>query len=101
MIVVFREKQRRRWLSGLKPIYFYIIANIGQIIGFFIFFLPTLGYIPDNYYSRKMYCLFGFPYIEAGSQLAEGMLLLSALLAIPYLLLVSCKAFKLLIRKNT
>jgi hypothetical protein len=101
-VVVCREKLRKRWLCGLKPIYFYIIATIGQIIGFFIFFLPTLGwYIPDNYYSRKMYCLFGFPYIEAGSQLAEGMLLLSALLAIPYLLLVFCKAFKLLIRKNT
>ena len=42
MIVVFREKQRRRWLSGLKPIYFYLVASIGQLIVFAALFLTNM-----------------------------------------------------------
>ena len=106
MIVVFREKQRRRWLSGLKPIYFYLVASIGQLIVFAALFLTNMImlYGPCNKitnYLWDVYC-YRVPFGDDGGYLiAKGMLELSICLAIPYLLLVSYKAFKLLIRNNT
>lgn len=40
-VVVFRKILRVRWLSGLKAIYFYLIASIGQIIGLLIYCTET------------------------------------------------------------
>ena len=102
-IVVFRMKLRVRWISGLKAIYFYLIASIGQIIGLLIYFLPIIisWYIPEWHYRPNKYLLFGPPFIGVGYILANEMLFLSALLAIPYLLLATYRILKFLINNET
>ena len=102
-VVVFRKKLRKRWLSGQKAIYFYLIVSIGQIIGLLIYFLPIIisWYIPEWHYRPNKFLLFGPPFIGVGYILANGMLLLSALLAIPYLLLATYRILKFLINNET
>lgn len=105
-IIVFKKKQRKRWLSGLKPIYFYLVASIGQLIVFAALFLTNMIMLYGPYnkitnYLWDVYC-YRVPFGDDGGYLiAKGMLELSICLAIPYLVLVSYKAFKLLIRNNT
>lgn len=102
-VVVFRKKLRVRWLSGLKAIYFYLIASIGQIIGLLIYFLPIIisWYIPECHYRPNKYLLCGPPFVGVDYIFANGMLLLSALLAIPYLLLVTYRILIFLINNKT
>ena len=102
-VVVFRKKLRVRWLSGLKAIYFYLIASIGQIIGLLIYFLPIIisWYIPECHYRPNKYLLCGPPFIGVDYIFANGMLFLSALLAIPYLLLATYRIVKFLINNKT
>ena len=108
-VVVYREKLRKRWLCGLKPIYFYLIASIGQLFVFVVMFLVKMInlYGPYNKVTEYLWDLWSVfhynapPFDDGDYILAKGMLELSICLAIPYLLLVSYKAFKLLIRNNT
>ena len=106
IVVVFRERLRKRWLCGLKPLYFYLLASIGQLIVFAVLFLTNVIMLYGPYnkitdYLWDVYC-YRVPLGDDGGYLiAKGMFELSICLAIPYLLLVSYKAFKLLIRKNT
>lgn len=105
LFVVFRKKLRARWLSGLKALYFYLIATIGQIVGFIVYFF---AYIIMRYshwnsigdYLRDFYC-YRFHFDEDGGFfIIKGMLELSVCLAIPYILLVAINSFKNVKRLN-
>ena len=108
-VVVYREKLRKRWLCGLKPIYFYLIASIGQLFVFVVMFLVKMIILYGPYnkvteYLWDLWSVFRYnapPFDDGDYILAKGMLELSICLAIPYLLLISYKAFKLLIRNIT
>ena len=101
-IIVFKKKQRKRWLSGLKAIYFYIITSIGQIIGFAIYYIAYIlkWYVPSNDYCGIMWDFLGYKsYIgnEGGYILLEGMLELAICMAVPYLVLVVINAVRFIL----
>jgi hypothetical protein len=108
-VVVFRKKLRVRWLSGLKPIYFYLIASIGQLLVFVTMFIAEMImlYGPRNEMNKYLWGVWDIyfykapPFYFGDYFLAKGMLLLSAFLAIPYLLLATHKIFKFLINNKT
>jgi uncharacterized membrane protein len=57
---------RRRLLSGMKAIYFYLIASIGQIIGFIVYYFAYIlrWYSPYYEYTGFMWDIFGYkPYL--------------------------------------
>ena len=107
-VVVFRKKLRVRWLSGLKPIYFYLIASIGQLLVFVAMFIAEMImlYGPRNEMNNYLWELWDIysykvpPFYWGDYFLAKGMLLLSALLAIPYLMLATCRIVRILIKKT-
>lgn len=101
-IIVFKKKQRKRWLSGLKAIYFYIITSIGQIMGFSIYYIAYIlkWYVPSNEYCGIMWDFLGYKsYIgnEGGYILLEGMLELAICMALPYLVLVVINAVRFIL----
>lgn len=101
-IIVFKKKQRKRWLSGLKAIYFYIITSIGQIMGFSIYYITYIlkWYVPSNEYCGIMWDFLGYKsYIgnEGGYILLEGMLELAICMAVPYLVLVVINAVRFIL----
>ncbi len=101
-IIVFKKKQRKRWLSGLKAIYFYIITSIGQIMGFSIYYIAYIlkWYVPSNEYCGIMWDFLGYKsYIgnEGGYILLEGMLELAICMAVPYLVLVVINAVRFIL----
>jgi hypothetical protein len=101
-IIVFKMKQRKRWLSGLKAIYFYIITSIGQIMGFSIYYIAYIlkWYVPSNEYCGIMWDFLGYKsYIgnEGGYILLEGMLELAICMAVPYLVLVVINAVRFIL----
>ena len=90
LVIVFKEKLRERWLSGLKAIYFYLIASIGQIIGLCIYYVAYIlkWYSPYYEYTGFMWDFLGYKtYIgkEGDSVLLNGMFELAICMAIPYL----------------
>lgn len=100
LIVFLKKKMRVKLLSGIKAIYIYLIASVGQslvfalLIGAEIFML----YAPINEYTEFLidvysytYRIFSFkpPFNENGIYvLAKGMWQLSLCLALPYILLI-------------
>lgn len=101
-IIVFKKKQRKIWLSGLKAIYFYIITSIGQIMGFSIYYIAYIlkWYVPSNEYCGIMWDFLGYKsYIgnEGGYILLEGMLELAICMAVPYLVLVVINAVRFIL----
>ena len=104
LVIVFKEKLRERWLSGLKAIYFYLIASIGQIIGLCIYYVAYIlkWYSPYYEYTGFMWDFLGYKtYIgkEGDSVLLNGMFELSICMAIPYFLLMTFTIVRMLIDK--
>lgn len=104
LVIVFKKKQRVRWLSGLKAIYFYLIASIGQIIGLCIYYVAYIlkWYNPYDEYTGFLWDFLGYKtYIgkESGCVLLNGMLELAIYMAIPYLLLMAFTMVRMLIDK--
>lgn len=99
LFAVLRKKMRRRLLSGMKAIYFYLIASIGQIIGFGIYYFAyTLKwYGPYNKYTDLLWDLLGYKLYrcdDGGYILLKGMMDLAFCLAVPYFVLVIIKAVR-------
>jgi hypothetical protein len=93
---------RRKLLSGIKAIYFYLIASIGQIIGFSVYYFAYLlkWYSPYYEYTGFLWDFLGYKtYIgdEGGYFLLKGMLELAISMAIPYFVLVFMKAIRFII----
>ena len=104
LVIVFKEKLRERWLSGLKAIYFYLIASIGQIIGLCIYYVAYIlkWYGPYYEYTGFMWDFLGYKtYIgkEGDSVLLKGMFELAICMAIPYFLLMTFTIVRMLIDK--
>lgn len=94
LVIVLRKKLRVRCLSGLKAIYFYLIASIGQIIGFCIYYVAYIlkWYSPYDEYTGLLWDFLGYKtYIgqEGDNVLLKGMFDLTICMAIPYLLLIT------------
>ena len=99
LVIVFKEKLRERWLSGLKAIYFYLIASIGQIIGLCIYYVAYIlkWYSPYYEYTGFMWDFLGYKtYIgkEGDSVLLNGMFELAIYMAIPFVVLVVIEALR-------
>ena len=106
-IVVFKRKLRVRWLSGLKAIYFYLIASIGQSI-VFVLLISTeiMWYIPINEYTEPLICFLDHTYRIYSFRplydenvicfIAKGMCELAVCLALPYIFLIAI----ILLRKS-
>lgn len=64
-VVVFRKKLRVRWLSGLKPIYFYLIASIGQLLVFVTMFIAEMImlYGPRNEMNKYLWGGVGYIFL--------------------------------------
>lgn len=95
LVVVFRKKMRVRWLSGLRALYFYLIASIGQILVFIVLFLANIImlYGPINTFTNYLWDIYCYRVPlgnDGGYILAKGIWDLSLFMAIPYLLLISC-----------
>lgn len=104
LFVVLRKKMRRKLLSGIKAIYFYLIASIGQIIGFSVYYFAYLlkWYSPYYEYTGFLWDFLGYKtYIgdEGGYILLKGMLEMAICMAIPYLALAVMKAVKFVIHR--
>jgi hypothetical protein len=102
--VVLRKRMRERLLSGMKALYFYLIASTGQIIGLSVYYFAYLlkWYSPYPYYEYTgfLWDFLGYKtYIgdEGGYFLIKGMLELAICMAIPYFVLVFMKAIKYII----
>lgn len=105
LFVVLRKKMRRRLLSGMKAIYFYFIASIGQIIGFSVYYIAYIlrWYSPYYEYTGLLWDLLGYKlYIcdDGGYILIKGMLDLAICLAIPFFVLVVNKAVRFAIYRK-
>lgn len=105
LFVVLKKKVRRRLLSGMKAIYFYLIASIGQIIGFGIYYFAyiLMWYSPYFEYTGSLWDFLGYKtYIgdEGGYIMLKGMLVLAICLAIPYFVLVVIKAVRFAIYRK-
>ena len=99
LVIVFRKKQRVRWLSGLKAIYFYLITSIGQIVGLCIYYVAYIlkWYGPYDEFFGFMWDFLGYKtYIgnEGGYVLLKGMLELTICMAIPFFVLVVLEAVR-------
>ena len=104
-IIVFKKKQRKRWLSGLKAIYFYIITSIGQIMGFSIYYIAYIlkWYVPSNDYCGIMWDFLGYKsYIgyEGGYIILKGMLELTICMAVPFFVLVVINIVRFVISRT-
>ena len=105
LVIVFRENLRRKLLCGLKPIYFYLVASIGQLIVFTALFIANMIMLYGPNYKITDYLWDVYRYRvplgnDGGYLIAKGMLEISICLAIPFLLLASCKAFKLFLHNS-
>ena len=94
LVIVIKEKLRVKLLSGLKAIYFYLIASIGQIIGLCIYYVAYIlkWYSPYYEYTGFMWDFLGYKtYIgkEGGCVLLYEMFELAICMAIPYVLLLT------------
>lgn len=104
-IIVFKKKQRKRWLSGLKAIYFYIITSIGQIMGFSFYYIAYVlkWYVPSNDYCGIMWDFLGYKsYIgyEGGYIILKGMLELTICMAVPFFVLVVINIVRFVISRT-
>lgn len=103
-ILIAKTNTRERLFSGLRPIYYYLVASIGQIIVFTVLLLVNaiMMFGPINSTTKYLwdhYC-YRIPFGEDGGYiLVKGMLEISLCLAIPYLLLAVKKTIKLAICK--
>ena len=105
LFVVLKKKMRRRLLSGMKALYFYLIASIGQIIGFSVYYIAYIlkWYSPYYEYTGLLWDLLGYKlYIcdDGGYILLKGMLELAICMAIPYFVLVVIKAVRFAIYRK-
>ena len=105
LFIVLRKKMRKRLLSGIKAIYFYLIASIGQIIGFGVYYFAYIlkWYSPYYEYTGLLWDFFGYKlYIfdEGGYILLKGMLELAICMTIPYFILVVIKAVRFAIYRK-
>jgi hypothetical protein len=105
LVIVFKEKLRERWLSGLKAIYFYLIASIGQIIGLCIYYVAYIlkWYVPSNDYCGIMWDFLGYKsYIgyEGGYIILKGMLELTICMAVPFFVLVVINIVRFVISRT-
>ena len=104
LVVVFRKKMRARLLSGLRALYFYLIASIGQIIVFIVLLLANIimFYGPNNSFTNYIWDIYCYRVPlgnDGGYIIARSMLELSICLAIPYILIVAIKSFKIVKRQ--
>lgn len=93
LVVVFRKKMRARLLSGLRALYFYLIASIGQILVFIVLFLANIImlYGPINTFTNYLWDIYCYRVPlgnDGGYIIAKGIWDLSLFMAIPYLLLI-------------
>lgn len=84
--------------------YFYLIASIGQIIGFVIYYVSVLEwYSMSPEYQNSHLGMFRYQWylgISDGAHvLIEGMLVLSVYLGVPYLLLMMVAILKMMVSK--
>ena len=105
LFVVIKKKMRMKLLSGMKAIYFYFIASIGQIIGFCVYYFAyTLKwYCPYNEYTDLLWDLLGYKLYrcdDGGYILLKWMLELAICLAIPFFWLVVIKAVRFAIYRK-
>lgn len=105
LFVVLRKKMRSRLLSGMKAIYFYLIASIGQIIGFSVYYIAYIlkWYSPYYEYTGLLWDLLGYKLFicdDGGYILMKGMLDLTICLAIPFFVLVVNKAVRFAIYRK-
>lgn len=105
LVIVFKEKLRERWLSGLKAIYFYLIASIGQIIGLCIYYVAYIlkWYSPYYEYTGFMWDFLGYKtYIgkEGDCVLLNGMFELAICMAIPFLVLAIMKVVMFVMNRS-
>lgn len=104
LIIVLWKMMRKRLLAGMKAMYFYLIASIGQIIGFAIHNVSVLEWysmLPE--YQNSHFCMFRYQWYLGISDgvhiLIEGMLVLSVCLGVPYLLLMMVAILKMMVSK--
>lgn len=105
LIIIAKSKTRERFFSGLRPIYYYLVASIGQIIVFIALFLINVivlyGPIYLSDYLWGVYRFYSVPFGDDGGYiLAKGMLEISICLAVPYLFLVLYRAIRFAICKS-
>ena len=105
LFVVLRKRMRERLLSGMKALYFYLIASTGQIIGLSVYYFAYLlkWYSPYYEYTGFLWDFLGYKtYIgdEGGYILLKGMLVLAICLAIPYFVLVVIKTVRFAIYRK-
>ena len=105
MVIVFRKNMRERLLTSLRAIYFYLIASIGQIIGFGVYYFAyTLKWYGPYYeYTGSLWDFLGYKTNigdEGGYILLKGMMELALFMAIPYFVLVVNKAVRFAIYKR-
>lgn len=97
--IVFRKRIREKWMTGLRPIYYYIVASIGQIIGLITY---SIVYSMDwfrsiTYYTDEEYALNGyklFPEISGLEYLVTDAAVLALPLAVSILLLMAFQYMK-------
>lgn len=89
--VVISKDKYKRWISGVKAFYFYLIASVGEIVGLVIYciFCETewfkyLARFEDEEFGMITYI---YPNIYGIFYMLEDMAFSVAVLAIPYLLI--------------
>ena len=91
--IVMMGRTRKRCLSGIKPLYFYLTVSIGQVLGFIVYctVYEKEWFRSITYYTDKEYELTDtklFPTIDGIYELADHMVIIAVFLAVPYVLLV-------------
>ncbi len=104
IVAVLWKGMRKRCLSGIRAIYYYIVLSIGQILGFTVYYLGLIieWYSPWPDSSVLFNKILGFnynPWFDAGYYLISGMFYMALLFAIPYLLLIIIYVIRMGINK--
>ena len=101
--VVISKDKYKKWLSGIKALYFYLIASVGEIVGLMLYciFCETewfkyLARFEDEEFGMITYI---YPDIYGIFYMLEDMAFSMAVLAIPYLLIYGWKILIKVLRK--
>ena len=96
--IVFRKRIREKWMTGLRPIYYYIVASIGQFIGLITYsivystdWFRSITYYTDEEYASNGYRL--FPEISGLEYLVIDAAVLALPLAVPVLIIIAIRLF--------
>lgn len=90
--IVMMGRTRKRWLSGIRPLYIYLIASIGQVVGFIVYctVYEKEWFRSITYYTDKEYELTDtklFPTFDGIYEMAYNIVIIAVFFAVPYVLL--------------